>query len=62
MKKKSSDFNKFDEVMIGLLAVPYSELQKKLEQEKRDKAENKKKRSISTASSPASASGKRRGT
>jgi hypothetical protein len=47
--------------MSGLLAVPYSELQKKLEQEKRDKAKHKKKRPTSTASSVrASSSGKKR--
>ena len=66
MKAKSSDeFERFDKAMSGLLAVPYSELQKKLEQEKRDKGRDnrkKKKRPISTASSRASASRKRRGT
>jgi len=34
MKKHSSEFENFDRVMDCLLAVPYSELQKKLEQEK----------------------------
>lgn len=59
--KHSAEFGKFDQVMGGLLAVPYSELQKKLEQEKRDKAKRKKKRSTSTASSVrASSSGKKR--
>jgi len=52
MKSKQSDeFKTFDKVMDGLLAVPYSELQAKLEEEKRDKAKHKKKRSTSTASS-----------
>jgi hypothetical protein len=50
MKSKSSEFEDFDKVMGGLLAVPYSELQKKLEQEKRAKDRRKKKRSTSTAS------------
>lgn len=62
MKGKSSDeFNSFDKTMSALLAVPYSELQKKLEAEKKDKARHKKKRPISTASSVrASSSGKKR--
>ena len=49
MKKQSPEFEKFDNVMDGLLAVPYSELQKKLADEKRAKA-RKKKRPTSTAS------------
>ena len=59
MKKSQSEFEKFDAVMGGLLAVPYSELQRKLESEKR--AKEKKKRS-KTASSRVSASRKGRGT
>lgn len=51
MKTKNEEFEQFDKVMGGLLSVPYSELQKKLEQEKRDKAKHKKKRPTSTASS-----------
>jgi len=47
---KSKEFEKFDKVMGGLVAVPYSELQQKLAEEKREKARHKKKRSISTAS------------
>ena len=50
--KPSPEFEKFDKVMDGLLSVPYSELQKKLEEEKRAKAKDKKKRATS---SPASA-------
>jgi hypothetical protein len=50
--KKTSEFDKFDEVMDGLLSVPYSELQRKLEEEKQEKSKNKKKRA--TSSSPAS--------
>jgi inner membrane protein involved in colicin E2 resistance len=58
--KQSDEFKSFDEVMGGLLAVPYSELQKKLEEEKRTKAK-KTKRPTSTASSVrASSSGKKR--
>lgn len=59
MKKRTSEFESFDKVMDGLLAVPYSELQKKLEEEKRAK-QKKKKRSTSTASVRASSSGKKR--
>ncbi len=52
MKEKQSDeFREFDKVMGGLLAVPYSELQQKLEREKKTKARQKKKRPTSTASS-----------
>ena len=60
MKRKNDEFDRFDKAMGGLLAVTYSELQKKLEQEKQDKAKRKKKRPTSTASSRASVSGKRR--
>ena len=62
MKRKQSDeFERFDRVVGGLLAVPYSELHKKLEDEKREKVKHKKKRPTSTASSVrASSSGKRR--
>ena len=59
--KPSEEFRAFDETMRGLLAVPYQELQDKLEQEKRAKAKRKKKRPTSTASSVrASSSGKKR--
>lgn len=52
MKQKDSDeFDEFDKVMGGLLSVPYSELQHKLEEEKQAKAEKKKRRA--TSSSPA---------
>ncbi len=50
--KTTTEFDRFDKVMDGLLAVPYSELQRKLEEEKRAKAEQKKRRA--TSSSPAS--------
>jgi hypothetical protein len=56
--KKATEFDKFDAVMDGLLAVPYSELQQKLAEEKKAKTK-KKKRPISTASR-VSASGKKR--
>ena len=56
MKKQDLDeFEKFDETMRGLLAVPYSELQKELAKEERAKAK-KKKRPTSTASSRVSSS------
>lgn len=60
MKSKSTEFENFDRAMDGLLAVPYSELQKKLEEEKRAKAKHKKKRPNVTASSRASSSRKKR--
>ena len=60
MKKHSEEFENFDNAMRGLLAVPYSELQEKLEEEKRAKAKHKKKRPTSTASSRASSSRKKR--
>lgn len=50
MKRKSStEFDTFDKTMRGLLAVPYKELQQKIEQEKQTKAQKKKR-----ATSPAS--------
>ena len=42
MKTKSTEFEKFDKTMRGLLAVPYSELQKKLEEEKASKGQTQK--------------------
>ena len=53
--KHKSEFEKFDTVMSGLLSVPYSELQRKLAEEKKAKAK-KKKRPTSTASSRAASS------
>ncbi len=60
MKQKQSDeFTEFDKVMDGLLSVPYSELQKKLEEEKQ--AKQKKKRATSLpASDHASSSRKKK--
>ena len=61
MKKERGEFETFDRAMDGLLAVPYTELQKKLEEEKQAKAKHKKKRPTSTASSSrVSAARKRR--
>ena len=43
MKRKSTTtFEKFDKVMDGLLAVPYKELQQKLDEEKKAKTEKKR--------------------
>lgn len=53
-KNKSSEFENFDEVMGKLLAVPYSELQKRLEEEKKLKKEKKRKRSTSSGDARAS--------
>ena len=60
MKKQSSEFENFDKVMGGLLAVPYSELQKKLEEEKQAKSKHKKKRATSPVSSRVSTARKKR--
>lgn len=53
MKHKESEFEKFDDTMDKLLAVPYSELKEKLEEEKSAKTMQKKK-PINAASSPVS--------
>jgi hypothetical protein len=59
--KTPGEFDEFDKVMRGLLSVPYSELQEKLEEEKQAKAEQKKKRATSSpASARASSSRKKR--
>lgn len=50
MKKHSQEFRKFDEVMSGLLAVPYQELQKELEKERKQKAKKKKREAKKTTS------------
>lgn len=55
---KNKEFDKFDKVMGGLLAVPYSELQQKLAEEKKAKAKRKKRPTLTA--SRASASGKKR--
>jgi len=49
MKKKADEFEKFNETMEKLLAVPYSELQKKLEDEKCDKEKKRQKKSTSSS-------------
>jgi hypothetical protein len=41
-QEPNPEFDKFTKVMDGLMAVPYKELQKKLEQEKREKAKRKR--------------------
>jgi inner membrane protein involved in colicin E2 resistance len=58
-RKHPNEFDEFDKVMDGLLSVPYSELQRKLEEEKRVKAKQKEKRATSPASSRASSSRKK---
>lgn len=59
-QKHSEEFENFDKVMSGLLAVPYSELQKKLEEEKRTKAKRKKRPTSTASSVRASSSRKKR--
>jgi hypothetical protein len=51
MKRKTSEeFATFDKAMRGLLAVPYTELQQKLDEEKRAKERKKKRAKTSPAS------------
>jgi hypothetical protein len=47
-KKPLTEWERFDRVMDGLMAVPYKELQKELEKDRKRKAA-KKKRSKKTA-------------
>ena len=41
-EKELSDFEKFDRVMTGLMAVPYSELQEELKKHRKAKAAKKR--------------------
>jgi hypothetical protein len=43
MKKKSTEFRKFDAMMTELLAVPHSQLKAKLDAEKAEKDTTKRK-------------------
>jgi hypothetical protein len=58
--KDKNEFESFNGVMDGLLSVPYSELQKKIEEEKKAKAERKRKRATSSPASRASSGSKKR--
>jgi len=49
-KTESEDFRRFDRVMDGLLAVPYTELQRKLKEGKQSKAKRQKRAKASPAS------------
>ncbi|MBZ5530803.1 MAG: hypothetical protein LAO20_05170 [Acidobacteriia bacterium] len=40
--KEPTEFEKFDRVMSGLLAVPYAELQKELAKDRKKKARKKR--------------------
>ncbi len=40
--KEPTEFEKFDRVMCGLLAVPYQELQEELEKDRKAKAAKKR--------------------
>lgn len=53
MSNEKSEFEKFDRVMSGLLAVPYKELQVELEKHRKKKARKKraKKRANQTSES-----------
>lgn len=57
---KPPEFEEFDKVMGGLLSVPYSELQRKLEEEKRAKEKQKERRATSSLASRASSDSKKR--
>jgi hypothetical protein len=57
---KPDEFEEFDKVMGGLLSVPYSELQKKLEEEKREKEKGKGRRSTPSTAGPSSSARKKR--
>jgi hypothetical protein len=59
-QKHANEFEEFDKAMDGLLSVPYSELQKKLEDEKQAKQKKKRATSSSPASDRASSSRKKR--
>lgn len=48
--KTSEEFDNFDKTMRGLLAVPYKELQQKLDEEKQAKERKKKRAKTSPAS------------
>lgn len=54
--KEPTDFEKFDRAMSGLLAVPYQELQKELEKDRKAKA-RKKRAKKSSESDPSRDSG-----
>lgn len=58
--KQPDEFEEFDSVMDGLLSVPYSELQQKLEEEKQAKAKQKEGRATSSPAPRASSASKKR--
>lgn len=58
--KKKTEFEEFDKVMDGLLSVPYSELQKKLEEERQEKEKEKGRRATSAPAAPSSSARKKR--
>ena len=59
-QKEPSEFENFDDTMRHLLAVPYTELQKKLEEEKQAKGKHKKKRATTSPASRVSSARKKR--
>lgn len=50
IKREKSEFEKFDKVMSGLLAVPYAELQKELEKHRKKKARKKRAKMVNQTS------------
>jgi hypothetical protein len=47
-KKPLTEWERFDKVMDGLMAVPYKELQKELEKDRKAKARKKAKKNASS--------------
>jgi hypothetical protein len=47
---EESDFERFDKVMMGLLAVPYQELQKELDKHRKKKARKKRAKMVNQTS------------
>ncbi len=50
MKRESTEFQNFDNMMGELLKVPHSEIKKKLDQEKAEKQKRKKAKKTSESS------------
>jgi hypothetical protein len=49
-RKEPNEFEKFDRVMSGLLAVPYKELQGELEKHRKKKARKKRAKKVNQTS------------
>lgn len=60
--REPTDFEKFDRVMRGLLAVPYQELQKELEKDRKAKAAKKRRAKKTSGRASSRDSGEASGT